>query len=233
MSRSDDLVAQLHGIQSQIEDACLNAGRTKDSCRLLPVSKTKPASDLQILYDAGVRAFGENYVQEAVDKISTLGHQDIEWHYIGHIQSNKTRVLAEAFDWIHTVDRLKIANRLNEARTGEPLNILIQVNVDQSASKSGVSLDALEGLVEAIDSLPNLSLRGLMSIPDPTDAMHLKAAHERLHDAFMRLQARVSEPAQFDTLSMGMTNDLQLAIASGSTMVRIGTALFGKRLPKE
>ena len=233
MSRSDDLLAHLDRIQRQIEEASLNAGREKDSCRLLPVSKTKPVSDLKILYDAGIRAFGENYVQEAVEKISTLGHQDIEWHYIGHIQSNKTRILAEAFDWIHTVDRLKIASRLNEARTGEPLNILVQVNVDQSASKSGVSLDALDALVEAIDPLPNLSLRGLMSIPDPTDSDHLKAAHDRLHDAFTHLQTAVSEPAKFDTLSMGMTNDLELAIASGSTMVRIGTALFGKRLPKE
>jgi pyridoxal phosphate enzyme (YggS family) len=233
MSRPEELLQTLHGIQSQIEDACLSAGRAKTSCQLLPVSKTKPISDLRILYDAGIRAFGENYVQEALEKMATLDHGDIEWHYIGHIQSNKTRVLAESFDWIHTVDRFKIANRLNEAREKHPLNILIQVNIDQSASKSGISLDALDDLVEAIDLLPNLSLRGLMSIPDPTHASHLKASHDQLFAAFTRLKSHVSDPAKFDTLSMGMTNDLQLAIASGSTMVRIGTALFGKRLPKE
>jgi pyridoxal phosphate enzyme (YggS family) len=172
-------------------------------------------------------------VQEAVDKIDALSEFDIEWHYIGHIQSNKTKIIATEFDWVHTVDREKIASRLNEARTGEPLNILIQVNVDLAETKSGVAPSDLKQLAEAIWTLPNLRLRGLMSIPDPSGDEDLKRAHQKLKSLFDKLKD--SHPTQeiFDTLSMGMTNDLGLAVMEGSTMVRIGTALFGARPPKD
>jgi pyridoxal phosphate enzyme (YggS family) len=200
---------------------------------LLAVSKTKPSSDIQMLHALGQRSFGENYVQEAVEKIHELQGLDIEWHYIGHIQSNKTKLIATEFDWVHTVDREKIASRLNDARDGDPLNILIQVNVDLAETKSGVPPTDLKALAMAIWKLPHLTLRGLMSIPDPVSENDLQRAHQQLKALFEEIKADHPTPEIFDTLSMGMTNDLELAISEGSTMVRIGTALFGARAPKE
>lgn len=233
MERRDALEENLNAIQGRIEAASLSNERPIEAVQLLPVSKTKPASDIEALYALGLTAFGENYVQEAIDKMAILQHLRISWHYIGHIQSNKTQTIAKHFDWVHTLDRAKIASRLNDAREGAPLNVLIQVNVDQAPTKSGVPPEALDALVDHILACPQLKLRGLMSIPDPTDAHALAQSHQYLKTLFDGIQSsgRVSE--QFDTLSMGMTNDLELAIAHGSTMVRIGTALFGARTPKE
>ena len=233
MDRATELKQHLTVIDTAIREAASACGRDPESIQLLAVSKTKPSSDIQMLHALGQRSFGENYVQEAVDKIHELQGLDIEWHYIGHIQSNKTKVIATEFDWVHTVDREKIASRLNDARDGDPLNILIQVNVDLAETKSGVSPTDLKALAMAIWKLPHLKLRGLMSIPDPVSENDLQRAHQQLKALFEEIKAGHPTPEIFDTLSMGMTNDLELAISEGSTMVRIGTALFGARTPKE
>jgi len=233
MDRATELKQHLTVIDTAIREAAITCGRNPESIQLLAVSKTKPSSDIQMLHALGQRSFGENYVQEAVDKIHKLQGLDIEWHYIGHIQSNKTKLIATEFDWVHTVDREKIASRLNDARDGDPLNILIQVNVDLAETKSGVSPTDLKALAIAIWKLPHLRLRGLMSIPDPVSSDNLQRAHQRLKALFKEIKADHPTPEIFDTLSMGMTNDLELAISEGSTMVRIGTALFGARAPKE
>ena len=233
MDRATELKQHLTMIDTAIREAASACGRDPESIQLLAVSKTKPSSDIQMLHALGQRSFGENYVQEAVDKIHELQGLDIEWHYIGHIQSNKTKLIATEFDWVHTVDREKIASRLNDARDGDPLNILIQVNVDLAETKSGVSPTDLKALAMAIWKLPHLKLRGLMSIPDPVSENDLQRAHQQLKALFEEIKAGHPTPEIFDTLSMGMTNDLELAISEGSTMVRIGTALFGARAPKE
>jgi pyridoxal phosphate enzyme (YggS family) len=233
MDRATELKQHLTVIDTAIREAASACGRDPESIQLLAVSKTKPSSDIQMLHALGQRSFGENYVQEAVDKIHELQELDIEWHYIGHIQSNKTKLIATEFDWVHTVDREKIASRLNDARDGDPLNILIQVNVDLAETKSGVSPTDLKALAMAIWKLPHLKLRGLMSIPDPVSENDLQRAHQQLRALFEEIKADHPTPEIFDTLSMGMTNDLELAISEGSTMVRIGTALFGARAPKE
>jgi len=233
MDRATELKQHLAVIDTAIREAASNCGRNPESIQLLAVSKTKPSSDIQMLHALGQRSFGENYVQEAVDKIHELQGLDIEWHYIGRIQSNKTKLIATEFDWVHTVDREKIASRLNDARDGDPLNILIQVNVDLAETKSGVSPTDLKALAMAIWKLPHLKLRGLMSIPDPVSENDLQRAHQQLKVLFEEIKADHPTPEIFDTLSMGMTNDLELAISEGSTMVRIGTALFGARAPKE
>ncbi|MAJ42581.1 MAG: YggS family pyridoxal phosphate enzyme [Oceanospirillales bacterium TMED91] len=233
MDRATELKQHLTVIDTAIREAASACGRDPESIQLLAVSKTKPSSDIQMLHALGQRSFGENYVQEAVDKIHELQGLDIEWHYIGHIQSNKTKLIATEFDWVHTVDREKIASRLNDARDGDPLNILIQVNVDLAETKSGVSPTDLKALAMAIWKLPHLKLRGLMSIPDPVSENDLQRAHQQLKALFEEIKADHPTPEIFDTLSMGMTNDLELAISEGSTMVRIGTALFGARAPKE
>ena len=233
MDRATELKQHLTVIDTAIREAASACGRDPESIQLLAVSKTKPSSDIQRLHALGQRSFGENYVQEAVDKIHELQGLDIEWHYIGHIQSNKTKLIATEFDWVHTVDREKIASRLNDARDGDPLNILIQVNVDLAETKSGVSPTDLKALAMAIWKLPHLKLRGLMSIPDPVSENDLQRAHQQLKALFEEIKADHPTPEIFDTLSMGMTNDLELAISEGSTMVRIGTALFGARAPKE
>ena len=233
MDRATELKQHLAEIDTAIREAASNCGRNPESIQLLAVSKTKPSSDIQMLHALGQRSFGENYVQEAVDKIREMQGLDIEWHYIGHIQSNKTKLIATEFDWVHTVDREKIASRLNDARDGDPLNILIQVNVDLAETKSGVSPTDLKALAIAIWKLPHLKLRGLMSIPDPVSEDDLQRVHHQLKGLFEEIKADHPTPEIFDTLSMGMTNDLELAISEGSTMVRIGTALFGARAPKE
>lgn len=220
-------------ITSQIESAQQKCGRARERVQLLAVSKTKPVEAILEAARAGQRLFGENYVQEGSDKVqyfNTLHPElDLEWHFIGPIQSNKSRIVAENFAWVHTVDRSKIAQRLNDQRpTGmPPLQVLIQVNTSGESSKSGIGEHEIVELAELISALPNLTLRGLMSIPEnvPDYAAQL-AAFQKLAS----LQAQLSERfSGLDTLSMGMSGDMQAAIEAGSTMVRIGTAIFGAR----
>jgi pyridoxal phosphate enzyme (YggS family) len=223
MSTIADNIAQ---VSSRIHAAALAAKRDADSVQLLAVSKTKPAEALREAYAAGLRDFGENYLQEALSKQLELADLPLIWHFIGPIQSNKTRAIAEHFAWVHSVDRLKIAQRLSEQRPAElpPLNICIQVNVSGEASKSGCTPADLPALADAISKLPRLKLRGLMAIPEPTED---RAAQDAAFAVVQSLQASLNLP--LDTLSMGMSHDLESAIAMGATWVRIGTALFGAR----
>lgn len=205
--------------------------------RLMAVSKTRQASDLRAAYEAGQKAFGENYLQEALTKIDALADlSEIEWHFIGPIQSNKTRQLAEAFDWVHSVDRLKIARRLSEQRggSGSPLNVCLQVNINEEDSKAGCLLGDLPALAREVMTLPNISLRGLMAIPDPDQPeADLRASFRKLADALQALQQNEyhgkTPDTALDTLSIGMSADLELAIEAGATWVRVGTAIFGAR----
>lgn len=223
----------IESVTRRIQKATLAAGRPVESVHLLAVSKTRPAADLQEAFAAGQRAFGESYLQEALDKIAALADLDgLEWHFIGPIQSNKTRQIAASFDWVHGVDRLKIARRLSEQRDPQlpPLNICLQVNIDNEASKSGCRLEELPELVAGVGQLANLRLRGLMAIPDPQqDDEGLRSSFHRLADALAELRRRFPDAGPLDTLSMGMSDDLELAIAEGATWVRVGTALFGAR----
>jgi pyridoxal phosphate enzyme (YggS family) len=223
MSTIADNIAQ---VSSRIRAAALAARRDEHSVQLLAVSKTKPAQALREAYAAGLRDFGENYLQEALGKQLELVDLPLIWHFIGPIQSNKTRAIAEHFAWVHSVDRLKIAQRLSEQRPADlpPLNICIQVNVSGEASKSGCTPADLPALAKAISELPRLELRGLMAIPEPTDD---RAEQDAAFAAVQSLQASLNLP--LDTLSMGMSHDLESAIAQGATWVRIGTALFGAR----
>lgn len=204
--------------------------REPQSVQLLAVSKTKPAADIVAAYQAGQRKFGENYVQEAVDKtVELANYSDIEWHFIGPIQSNKSRQIAENMAWVHSVDREKIARRLSEQRPSDmpPLNVLIQVNISGEDSKSGIELDALNEMVALVSSLPNLVLRGLMAIPAPQQSEEQQIqVYAPLAQAYQQLCLQYPT---VDTLSIGMSDDLAAAIASGSTMVRVGTAIFGAR----
>lgn len=213
-------------VSSRIRAAALAAHRDEHSVQLLAVSKTKPADAVREAHAAGLRDFGENYLQEALGKQLELTDLPLIWHFIGPIQSNKTRAIAEHFDWVHSVDRLKIAQRLSEQRPADlpPLNICIQVNVSGEASKSGCTPTDLPALAHAISELPHLKLRGLMAIPEPTED---RAAQDAAFAAVQSLQASLNLP--LDTLSMGMSHDLESAIAQGATWVRIGTALFGAR----
>ncbi|NYH09359.1 MULTISPECIES: YggS family pyridoxal phosphate-dependent enzyme [Pseudomonas] len=213
-------------VSSRIQAAVKAAGRDENSVQLLAVSKTKPAQALREAYAAGLRDFGENYLQEALGKQLELADLPLIWHFIGPIQSNKTRSIAEHFAWVHSVDRLKIAQRLSEQRPADlpPLNICIQVNVSGEASKSGCTPQDLPALAQAISALPRLKLRGLMAIPEPTED---RAEQDAAFAAVQKLQAGLDLP--LDTLSMGMSHDLESAIAQGATWVRIGTALFGAR----
>ncbi|MBV7477033.1 YggS family pyridoxal phosphate-dependent enzyme [Pseudomonas sp. PDM31] len=223
MSNIADNILQ---VSSRIHAATLAARRDENSVQLLAVSKTKPAVALREAYAAGLRDFGENYLQEALGKQLELADLPLIWHFIGPIQSNKTRAIAEHFAWVHSVDRLKIAQRLSEQRPADlpPLNICIQVNVSGEASKSGCNPADLPALANAISTLPRLKLRGLMAIPEPTED---RAAQDVAFAAVQNLQASLDLP--LDTLSMGMSHDLESAIAQGATWVRIGTALFGAR----
>ena len=220
-------IADNIGLVSQRIRAAADAvQRDASSIHLLAVSKTKPAQAVRDAYAAGLRDFGENYLQEALGKQADLTDLPLSWHFIGPIQSNKTRAIAENFAWVHSVDRLKIAQRLSEQRPADlpPLNICIQVNVSGEASKSGCTPADLPALATAISALPRLKLRGLMAIPEPTeDRAEQDAAFATVRD----LQASLNLP--LDTLSMGMSHDLESAIAQGATWVRIGTALFGAR----
>jgi pyridoxal phosphate enzyme (YggS family) len=219
----------LQSVRARISDACLASARTQGSVTLLAVSKTFGAETVRAAYSAGQIAFGENYIQEAVDKITTLADLPLQWHCIGPIQSNKTRLVAEHFDWVHSVDRLKIAQRLSEQRPGgkTPLQICIQVNIDGGPNKAGVAPEAALELARQIQTLPNLQLRGLMTIPEPAaDFAAACAVHTRARQLFDALKA---QGLGLDTLSMGMTADLEAAVHSGSTMVRVGSAIFGAR----
>jgi PLP dependent protein len=216
----------LQAVRQRIDAAAKAAGRDPRGVTLLAVSKTQPAVAVGEALAAGQRAFGENYVQEALEKMDAIGRPDarLEWHLIGPLQSNKTRLAAERFDWVHSVESEKVARRLSEQRPVAlaPLNVLIQVNVSGEGSKSGVAPAQVEGLALSISKMPRLKLRGLMAIPEPGADVaryrELKSLYEKLKNRF-----------QFDTLSVGMSDDLEMAVAEGATLVRIGTAIFGAR----
>ena len=222
---------KLQQVQARIVTACTAAGRDPASVRLLAVSKTFPAEALRAAHAAGQRAFGENYVQEGLGKIGALAdlRADLEWHCIGPLQSNKTRPVAEQFDWVHSIDRLKIAERLDEQRPEgmAPLQVCLQVNVDGGANKSGVPAYEALALARAVAALPRLRLRGLMAIPEPAEGFEAqRALFLRAAAVFERIRA---DGIPVDVLSLGMSADLEAAIAAGSTMVRVGSAIFGSR----
>ncbi|MCX7157518.1 MAG: YggS family pyridoxal phosphate-dependent enzyme [Rhodocyclales bacterium] len=224
------IAANLQAVRARIAAACVAAGRPVESVQLLAVSKTWPAASVREAAAAGQRAFGENYVQEAAGKATELAGLDLEWHFIGPLQSNKTRPVAEGFSWVHSVDRLKIAERLAAQRPVAlpPLNVCLQVNVSGEASKSGCAPEQGVGLAAAIGALPGLHLRGLMAIPEPT----ADTARQRRQFALLRhTLERINSELDFrlDTLSMGMSDDLEAAIMEGATIVRVGTAIFGQR----
>jgi pyridoxal phosphate enzyme (YggS family) len=224
----DTIYDSLQAIQANIQQAKLVANRT-DVIALLAVSKAQPAEMLRAAYLAGQRAFGENYVQEAINKQEQLKDCAIEWHFIGPIQSNKTQLIAQHFAWVHSVDRLKIAQRLNDARPPSlpPLNVCLQVNSSAETSKSGVDIGSQAMLAKAIDGMPNLKLRGIMAIPAPTKDLAKQHAQFRIvADAFKSLQ---QQGFKLDTLSIGMSDDYVAAIGEGATIVRIGSSIFGAR----
>lgn len=227
MHKIDD---QLAKVTARIHQAATAAGRNPQTVQLIAVSKTQPVAAVAEAYAWGQRVFGENYLQEALDKQTQLaGLPDIEWHFIGPIQSNKTRSIAAHFTWVHSVDRLKIAQRLSEQRPDElpPLNICVQVNIDDETTKSGISLTELPALVAAISQLPHLQLRGLMAIPAATNnPAQQRAAFAKLRSALESLNA---QGYGLDCLSMGMSGDMEAAIAEGATFVRVGTDIFGAR----
>lgn len=234
MHKIDD---QLAKVTARIHQAAIAAGRNPQTVQLIAVSKTQPAPAVAEAYAWGQRAFGENYLQEALDKQIALQHlpglewRSLEWHFIGPIQSNKTRPIATNFSWVHSVDRLKIAQRLSEQRPDElpPLNICVQVNIDDETTKSGVSLAELPALVAAISQLPRLQLRGLMAIPAATNnPAQQRVAFAKLRNALELLNA---QGYGLECLSMGMSGDMEAAIAEGATFVRIGTDIFGARAP--
>jgi pyridoxal phosphate enzyme (YggS family) len=221
--------ANLAQVRKRIELAVLAAGRPANEVTLLAVSKTMPAQAVREAYNAGQLAFGENYIQEGVDKIASLADLPLVWHCIGPIQSNKTKLVAENFAWVHSIDRLKIAERLSAQRPAHlpALQICLQVNVDGGSNKSGVAPTDLLALAQAVAQLPNLQLRGIMTIPEPAENdAAARAVHRQAKRLFDSLNAA---GLKLDTLSMGMTGDLEAAIAEGSTCVRVGTAIFGQR----
>lgn len=223
------IAEQLQSVHARIAAACHAAGRDPASVRLLAVSKTFGPDAVRAAHAAGQTDFGENYIQEAVDKMAALADLPLQWHCIGPIQSNKTRLVAEHFAWAQTVDRLKIAQRLSEQRPHPlpPLQVCIQVNIDGGASKSGVAPHEALALAREVAALPRLQLRGLMCIPDPQpDFVAMKAVFLRAKVLYEQLRG---QGLPLDTLSMGMTADLEAAIHAGSTMVRVGTAIFGGR----
>ena len=238
MSTPDDaphnsLRDKLHAVQARIAAACTASGRSASSVQLLAVSKTFSADDVRQVAACGQRDFGENYIQEGVDKITALQASGLQlvWHCIGPIQSNKTKLVAEHFDWAHTVDRLKIAQRLNDQRPAHlaPLNVCLQVNIDGGETKSGIAPADVLALATEVAQLPRLVLRGLMTIPDPVDGFGAQVlVHAKARALFDEVKATLNLP-HFDTLSMGMTGDLEAALQAGSTMVRVGTAIFGGR----
>lgn len=223
------ITSALQAVNQRILAATARNGRAHDSVRLLAVSKTFPAEAVREAFAAGQKAFGENYVQEALAKITALGDLDVEWHFIGPLQSNKTRAVAENFSWVHSIDRARIADRLSAARPAglPPLQVCIEVNISGEASKGGIAPTEVAELAAHIQNLPRLKLRGLMTIPAPTDDI----ARQRTQFRHLRelLASLNSQNFQLDTLSMGMSGDLESAIAEGATIVRVGSAIFGAR----
>lgn len=225
----ETIAERLKSALERLRQTAVDANREPNSVQLLAVSKTKPVSDIVIAYEAGQRMFGENYVQEGVEKVQELQSlSDIEWHFIGPLQSNKTRLVADHFDWVESIDRLKIAKRLNDQRTPhKKLQVCIQVNIDNEASKAGVEVSEVETLANSIEKLPNLELRGLMAIPAANQSIEAQTqSFTLMNDLFNKLQ---SNHSKIDTLSIGMSNDMEVAVHCGSTLVRIGTAIFGQR----
>lgn len=229
MPSSTDIARNIQQIRQKIATLATKYGRSEQSIQLLAVSKTKPVSDIVAAYQEGQRAFGENYLQEALEKIEVLEKYDIEWHFIGSIQSNKTRDIANNFQWVHSVDRVKIASRLNQQRNPElpPLNICLQVNISHESSKAGFSPDDLAEATKLINQLPHIQLRGLMAIPAKAESLE----DQRL--IFKQMKQLLDQLNQqglaMDSLSMGMSNDMEAAIAEGATIIRLGTAIFGPR----
>ena len=229
MAESDTIAENIIQIQRQLDRCCVRYNRDAASILLLAVSKGQPEAALRAAWRTGLHAFGESYLQEAIKKIHVLADLNISWHYIGGIQSNKTRDIASHFDWVHSIDRLKIAQRLSAQRPASkpPLQVCLQINVSKESSKSGIVVDDLQQLATQVAALPGLKLRGLMALPQASDDFaQQRAAFHTMHAAFTQLCA-----AGFllDTLSMGMSNDMEAAIAEGSTLLRIGTAIFGQR----
>lgn len=228
-----NIADNLNHIHQRIHQITKNVGRDPNDILLLAVSKGQSTTAIRQAYDAGQRHFGENYLQEALEKQQQLSElSDIIWHFIGPVQSNKTRKVAESFDWVHTVDRYKVAERLSTQRQHDksPLNVCLQVNVSGEKSKSGLPMDDVDALAQAVKKLPNLALRGLMTIPkshQTVEAQHRSFA--AVSDLFTKLRNNSPELATFDTLSMGMSADLDIAIAEGATIIRVGTAIFGPR----
>jgi hypothetical protein len=226
---NDTVSDNLQKVRKRIELASAAAGRASDAVKLLAVSKTMPAQAVRDAHAAGQLAFGENYIQEGVDKIASLTDLPLEWHCIGPIQSNKSKWVAENFAWAHSIDRLKIAERLSAQRPAHlpPLQVCLQVNVDGGNNKSGVAPAELLALAQAVAKLPHLQLRGIMTIPEPSEnKAQIQAVHRRARELFDSLN---EAGLKLDTLSMGMTADLEIAITEGSTCLRVGTAIFGAR----
>ncbi|MBU1689639.1 MAG: YggS family pyridoxal phosphate-dependent enzyme [Gammaproteobacteria bacterium] len=219
----------LQAVRQRISQAATEAGRPVAGIQLLAVSKTFPASAVRLAYTAGQRAFGESYVQEAMDKVEALSDLPLKWHFVGPLQSNKTRPIAESFSWVHSLDRARIADRLSAGRPSNlpDLQVCLQVNVSGESSKSGVAPEDLLSLARYVQALPRLKLRGLMAIPEPSD----NPVDQRLAFAHLRqlLEQLNAQGFQLDTLSMGMSDDLEAAIAEGATIVRVGSAIFGER----
>ena len=230
---TNHIAEKLNQIQQRINDAATSANRDATTIQLLAVSKTKPVSDIVLAYEAGQRHFGENYVQEGVEKVHALQHlSEITWHFIGPIQSNKSALISQGFAWCHTVDREKIARRLNDQRPDDlaPLNVCIQINIDNEPTKSGVLPEQIAPLADFIQTQPRLSLRGLMAIPKAQpNAIEQTKTLSHLQNLYHDLQQNYPN---IDTLSVGMSADLAPAIAHGSTMVRVGTDIFGARAPR-
>ncbi|OLO11495.1 YggS family pyridoxal phosphate enzyme [Chromohalobacter japonicus] len=230
------IAESLERTRQRLTHALASAGRDGEDACLLAVSKTQPAASVRQAFAAGQRAFGENYLQEALDKQASLDDlEGIVWHFIGPLQSNKTRAVAEHFQWVHTIDRARIATRLDAQRPAalEPLNVCLQVNVSGEASKSGVTPEALPALADAVVALPRLRLRGLMTLPAPSDdPVAQRRPFAELRTLLETLRQRHPQ-APLDTLSMGMSGDLEAAILEGATLVRLGTAIFGQRAPRQ
>ncbi len=223
------IAAALQACRKRIDDACHKAGRAENCARLVAVSKTVPATSIRTAYAAGQRVFGESYIQEALPKLMQLSDLDIEWHFIGPLQSNKTRQVSAHFHWVHSLSREKIAQRLSEQRPADmpPLQVCIQVNVSGEANKSGVEPEAALALAQATVALPNLRLRGFMVIPEPT--MDPALLRQRFRQVADLLHAAGQQGLEVDSLSMGMSADMETAIEEGATWVRVGTAIFGAR----
>lgn len=232
-----NIAENINCVTARIAAATKATDHNANNIALLAVSKGQPLSAIQQAYQQGLRRFGENYLQEALDKKNQLADlADIEWHFIGPVQSNKTRKVAENFDWLHTIDRIKVAKRLNEQRPQElaPLNVCVQVNINNEDNKAGVTPEALSEIAIAITKLPRLKLRGLMAIPKATSNIEeQRHAFAKLAKLLKQLQNLSPELATLDTLSMGMSGDLEAAIAEGATLIRIGTDIFGQRQPSK